>query len=609
MGGIGKSLLAQEYALRFGAGYPGGVIWLRASEGGRGALLPPDRLEALRTDQMRTLAVELWIKTEGQSAAGIDARIKDAWRERGQPFLWILDDWPQGSDNETLKRWSAPVPGLGRTLVTTRSQLHKNLGTTLALSTLEPEDAYALLTRGGRPDTRAEETAARQIVERLGRHALAVDVAGAAVQALGYPAFLAMLDRPGEALELAEELAADLPNSHEKSVFRTLKHSLDSLDLLTEAGRDVLLLATELANAPIPSALVAAVLREADGLTEAEATKRAALGLNAAQKLSLAEEAGAQSFTVHVLVAATLRHEDAFGPRREMLRTAAVMALNKALWPAVEDNRKHPGIAPWMPHARALTAEVTGQATLGLLNRVWVYDDRRGAYLAAAEMARQWLANSQTLLGTEHPDTLVAMSNLAWTLRNQGELAEARTLQEQVLEINKRAADVEHQYALSVRNNLAVMLEDQGDLVGARELHEQTLDIRKRVLGAEHRNTLTSMNNLAGILGKQGDHAGAWMLNEQALESRKRVLGEDHPETLNAMNNLALILWGQGERAAARAMLEEGLAGCRRVLTDEHPDTARTFQNLAAVLAALGEDQARRDLLASAPELARRVFG
>ena len=30
MGGIGKSLLAQEYALRFGGAYPGGVFWLRA---------------------------------------------------------------------------------------------------------------------------------------------------------------------------------------------------------------------------------------------------------------------------------------------------------------------------------------------------------------------------------------------------------------------------------------------------------------------------------------------------------------------------------------------------------------------------------------------------
>jgi hypothetical protein len=30
LGGVGKTLLAEEYALRFGAAYPGGVCWLRA---------------------------------------------------------------------------------------------------------------------------------------------------------------------------------------------------------------------------------------------------------------------------------------------------------------------------------------------------------------------------------------------------------------------------------------------------------------------------------------------------------------------------------------------------------------------------------------------------
>ena len=31
MGGIGKTLLAEEYALRFGAAYPGGIFWLSAT--------------------------------------------------------------------------------------------------------------------------------------------------------------------------------------------------------------------------------------------------------------------------------------------------------------------------------------------------------------------------------------------------------------------------------------------------------------------------------------------------------------------------------------------------------------------------------------------------
>ena len=33
LGGAGKSLLAEEYALRFSAAYPGGVFWLSAFGG------------------------------------------------------------------------------------------------------------------------------------------------------------------------------------------------------------------------------------------------------------------------------------------------------------------------------------------------------------------------------------------------------------------------------------------------------------------------------------------------------------------------------------------------------------------------------------------------
>ena len=39
-------------------------------------------------------------------------------------------------------------------------------------------------------------------------------------------------------------------------------------------------------------------------------------------------------------------------------------------------------------------------------------------------------------------------------------------------------------------NNLAETLRAQGDLAGARGLQEQVLDLRRRVLGAEHPNTL-----------------------------------------------------------------------------------------------------------------------
>jgi hypothetical protein len=49
-------------------------------------------------------------------------------------------------------------------------------------------------------------------------------------------------------------------------------------------------------------------------------------------------------------------------------------------------------------------------------------------------LEEQVLEAMARLLGKEHPDTLKAMDNLAQTLYAQGDLAGARTLEEQVLE-------------------------------------------------------------------------------------------------------------------------------------------------------------------------------
>ena len=61
LGGVGKSLLAEEYALRFGAAYPGGVFWLRAFGDGEGSLTPR-RVETERERQLEAFAARLGIE-------------------------------------------------------------------------------------------------------------------------------------------------------------------------------------------------------------------------------------------------------------------------------------------------------------------------------------------------------------------------------------------------------------------------------------------------------------------------------------------------------------------------------------------------------------------
>jgi Tetratricopeptide repeat len=115
----------------------------------------------------------------------------------------------------------------------------------------------------------------------------------------------------------------------------------------------------------------------------------------------------------------------------------------------------------------------------------------------ACQLHERALAGCRRVLGDDHPNTLTAMSHVAETNR------------------------------------------EMGDLQLARELHEQALAARRRVLRRDHPDILKSMNNLAETRRALGDLRGAHQLHEQTLAARQRVLGEDHPDTLISMNKLA----------------------------------------------------------------------
>jgi hypothetical protein len=128
MGGIGKSLLAEEYALRYAAAFPGGVFWLRTfGNDNVKAALKPEELEAERIRQITYIAVAYGISIKDQSSDEIEAHLASELGHNGKTFLWIVDDVPQDMDIETLKRWLAPHP-LGKTLITTRSREYSSLG-------------------------------------------------------------------------------------------------------------------------------------------------------------------------------------------------------------------------------------------------------------------------------------------------------------------------------------------------------------------------------------------------------------------------------------------------------------------------------------------------
>ncbi|MBF0325545.1 MAG: tetratricopeptide repeat protein [Alphaproteobacteria bacterium] len=590
LGGMGKTLLAEEYARRFSAAWPGGIFWLKAG----GELM----------DQYLMLAGELGASFDPADPHSLKRAVTDAMAARPGDYLWVVDDLPHGLTAQQARAWFAPT-AQGRTLVTTRTRTLDAIARPVELAELGEDEALLLLTLNRTPKDAAEEKAAQAIVAELGRHALAVDLARHLVRLQGYPKVLADLRDPDkEALALAERLSIELPTGHEKSIAQTFLRSIQMLDA---NGLDALRVAAQLApHTAIPQALLARIRMEADDLPKDQAEEEALLAVAQGEAHSLCE-ISEDGYVVHALVCRTvfLRYGDG---RNQTLQQAGVEVLLRVFQRA-GDARFHPGLTPLLPHARAIAepTETAQQARLILwLGRFY---DAAGLYPAALEFNTRAVTARRNLLGPDHPDTLTSMNNLADTLYAQGDLDSAREMEEQVLAARRRILAPDHPDILASMNNLAGTRSAQGDLTGARELQEQVLAAFRRILGPDHPSTLASMNNLANTLHALGDLDGARDLQEATLTARQRVLGPDHPDTLTGMINLASTLYDQGDLDSASELEEQALAANRRILGPYHPVTLTGMNNLSLTRFAQGHLDGARDLQEPALTARQRILG
>jgi tetratricopeptide (TPR) repeat protein len=640
MGGVGKSLLAEEYALRFGAAYPGGIFVMKGTSD--------------RDDQLADFAARLGVSIRGLDIAQVEGHLEKKLRELPGPYLWLVDDLPGGLTEERRREWFAPN-ALGKTLITTRSRQYGSAGGVIDLRILDEQEAYDLLAAQREPVGPAEETAARELVGELGQHALAVDVAGGALKELaGRESFQSFLEKVRDRLRddvleaVAIEIEPEVPNGHETSIARTL---LTSIELLDEPGRDFLRLAAELAPDAIPIDIVDDVFRALGQLSVwgAAGIVKRVVRLSLADTLSETDDSKHQGVSVHILVRRTMRLYDQELDRSRVIRELAVIALGETL-PKVLDIRTHAVLARHVAHARHLSSSPTTAREAELLGWVGRHAYERGAYSSARTCEEIVLATMRRLQGDDHSATLTARNNLALTLRAQGELKEAREHQEMVLAERLRVLGDEHPATLIARDNLAGTLYAQGDLNGARAHQEavraamrplgddrfDTLNSRlnlgvtllaqgdlngargqlevalagmRRLLGEEHPATLTARLNLGGTLHRQGDLNGALEHQEAVLAARRRLLGEEHPDTLAARNNLAMTLRAQGELKEAREHLEAVLVGTRRLLGDEHPSTLTARNNLAGTLFLQGELKEAREHLEAVLAARQRLLG
>jgi tetratricopeptide (TPR) repeat protein len=272
-------------------------------------------------------------------------------------------------------------------------------------------------------------------------------------------------------------------------------------------------------------------------------------------------------------------------------------------WPetrAVED---------YVLRARSILLGKDNLATILAMNNLAETLREQGQLEEAAEMQKEVLEKRQRILGNDHPDTTTAMNNLAITLRQQGRLDEAAKMQTEVLEKRQRILGEEHAHTISAMHNLAITLEEQGHLDEAAKMQTEVLEKRQRILGKEHSDTIAAMSNLAITLGGQGKLEEVVEMEEKVLEKRQRVLGKEHPDTILAKSNLADSLRQQGHLAEAAKMQKSVLEMMKRVLGNDHPHTISAMHNLAITLGEQGHPEEAAKMHKEVLEKRQRILG
>ncbi len=456
LAGIGKTELALQLVHRLAAegDFPGGIFWFDAED--------PD----LAPIWGSVIADDLGI-AEGPLAERAALAVRSLSRHDAATLVVLdnVEEW-------TGSRQPAPLPKGAhlRYLVTTR---RRRLGGArfqhVDLGFLEPEYARRLLAAvAGRDPAAAPRY--EELLEHLGGHALAVELAGAWNLGEDHPDVA--IRRSNLAVVLDEQ--GDLAGARE-----LLELALESG--LKNLGEDHPEVATRRNN-------LAVVLRAQGDLVGARQLHE--LVVQSLRK-NLGED-HPHVATSRSNLAAVLKDQGHLPAARELLK----LALESNLKNLGED---HPQVAM----NRSILARVLKD---------------RGNLAGARELLELALASDLKNLGEDHPQVAKSRSTLALVLKAQGDLPGARELLELALASDLKNLGEGHRHVATRRFHLAGICESEGDLDGARELFERALEDRKNSLGKNHSHTALTRVRLADVLRQLGDTERARVEAQVAMD-------------------------------------------------------------------------------------------
>ncbi|KAI9762272.1 MAG: hypothetical protein M1835_008046, partial [Candelina submexicana] len=206
----------------------------------------------------------------------------------------------------------------------------------------------------------------------------------------------------------------------------------------------------------------------------------------------------------------------------------------------------------------------------------------------AAEMQRQVLNTRIRLLGPSDAETLVAMDKLADTLWLCGEMTEAEELGAKAkngMDSTFGPMDIR---TLTATLNLARVYKHTDRSGRALELQSRVRAVCEDEYGLEHPLTLRAKMEVGVSYNDLRRHDEAEVLLKSVLQARERIDGPEHAYTLWTANDLSKVYCAQGRAVEAEVLLADVLEKATRTLGRDHVGTRMTLSNVARAYSGQG---------------------
>ncbi|MEH0423006.1 FxSxx-COOH system tetratricopeptide repeat protein [Streptomyces sp. B21-083] len=580
LGGVGKTQVALEYVHRFMGDYD--LVWWTSAE---------------HEDDVVASLAELGTRIGAPGRDDITMASKEARQmlSRGTPTSRWLLVFDNADDPAALTPYF-PTGGSGHILITSRNQAWAQQGSAQLVDVFLREESVEHLTRRARGLT---PEAADQVALAVGDLPLAVEQAAA---------WLAETATPVETYlrQLAEQttdvLDLNQPADYPKTVAATWNVSISRLKERSPASVRLLQLCAFLAPEPISSDLLYSK-EMIDALKPYDPALQEPLLLGRVVqeigRFALAKvDQVSNSIQVHRLVQAVIRAqltEEEQRHARHVVHTVLAGARPDGDEP-IDDPESWPRFGVIWPHLTASDARncTESETRRLLIDRVRYYW-KRGDFPNAQKRAEDLLDHWKPLRGEDDVQYLYLRCQLANVLRSQGRYIEARDIDTELLDRQRRVLGPTHPHTYVTTSSLASDLAALGDYRSAVDLAREAHDGFSEIFHESHPRTLNAANNLALALRMVGRYGEARDLDQETLDRRQRVLGPEHPYTLASAEGLGRDLREVGRYAESVAVLSQAYDTHKRILGKEFPGTLRCAKSLAVSLRRAGQfEDARR---------------